>query len=442
MKKSLFAALLLTGCSWSTFDDLGDQTWVDSVGAASGVQPNEFIGLAAPGVTNQNSVFVALGRATDSVGSYSYDADGARASVGKDIRGGSTQFGPFGPDVVIAGDPYSSNIGVAATTGATDTGDTKLANFNADAIDTIVTQNDFNQNATTPLDGPIQPTGLVYARTDDDSVGSTTTDAVLARGNQIAMVSDYAATGATLSTCLGATANDTVLSVASGEFDGVVGDDELVAVVNDASGTAPQAIIFHGDAITTTWENDTATLNTCFDDGDINFPQRHAIARIAGPSGDKDWGKSIVVADFDGDGAPDIAIGSPATSKVMVYLNSAGAFGMVNVPPPTDAGAFGTSLAAGDLDGDGNAELVVGAPDSSVDGTTHAGSVYVYSFDGTGFDTQPLVLHDSQPETEQRVGQSVAIVPWGSTQHVLILGGDHEIFTYFRTALYDDVRGR
>jgi hypothetical protein len=422
-----FAIASLGACSWSSFDDLGGEMWVDSVGGAEGVKPSDFLAVASPGTTTQNSVFVALGRSTDSLGAYRYDPDGILASEGVEVRAGNTfGFGPLAPEAVLAGDPYSNRVGMAATTGAVNEGDTKIASVTVDDLDSVV-PNDFNSNGASVLDGAIQPTGLVYAQTDDEA-DLTTTDAVLARGAQIAMVEDYANTGQRLAGCLGATTNDVVLSVGRGQFQ-VDADDELVAVINNMLGSAPQIVIFNGSAVATTWTNDTTALNTCFDDGDLT---RATIARVNGPTGTPSFGRRMVVADFDDDGDPDIAVAAPDDNAVTAYIHDGltpPGFTQVNVAPTPSAGGFGTSLAAGDLDGQPGDELVIGAPQTNFDGAEHGGLAAVYTFDGTAFN-QEFEVHDIQPSDEQRLGASVAVVPWDNGGHnVLVVGGDHEIFT-------------
>ena len=80
-------------------------------------------------------------------------------------------------------------------------------------------------------------------------------------------------------------------------------------------------------------------------------------------------------------------------------------------------------------------------PSTSSDGVSAAGSVFVYKWNGTGFDLK-ATLHDASPDIEQHFGTSVAIVPFGTgTSNVLVAGSDDEVFTYFRLdPLYKDVR--
>jgi hypothetical protein len=435
MRRLAFVLLFAPACSWSSFDELADQTWVDSAGDAEGVEPNDFLGVAAPGTTERNAVYVVLGHSTDSVGSYAFDTDGARATIGVEIRGGTTQFGPL--DIaVIAGDPYSNVIGVGALSGANNDGDTKLVHFAADNVETIVAQNDFNQPTGGSLDGALAVTGMAYARTSDDA--GATTDVVLARATQIALVQDYASDGHTLIACQPDQGGTLLVpSVAAGNFDADAADDELVAVTNDEAGASPEILVFEGATLQQAWvDNGSNALAGCW-----NEPTRAPLARLAGVASDADFGKRLVVGDFDGDGDHDIVVSSPASNKAWLYQHDGAlAFTSAMLDAPSDASGFGTALAVGDLDGDGTDELLIGAPNTDVDGKTNAGSAYVYRWDGAAL-AHELTLHDAQPEDEQRMGLSVAAVPWGPSARVLVVGGVAEVFTYFRLdPLYDDVR--
>jgi len=438
MRRALFLLALLPACSWSTFDDLADRTWVDSAGAADGVEPSELLALASPGTTERNATFVAVGRAQDSVGSYSYDPDGERVSRGVEIAGGAADFGPL-DTVAIAGDPYSNVIGVAAISGADNNGDTRVVHFQADDIATMVAQNDFGQAGGT-LAGAVGVTAMAYARTSDDA--GVTTDVVLARGDEIALVEDYVSDTHTIVACRPDAAGALeVPSVAAGDFDGDAADDELVAVTRDETGTAPEILIFEGATIAQAWtDNASDALAGCWTE-----PARAPLARIAGVAGDADFGRRMVVGDFDGDGRSDVVVSSPASNRAWVYLNDGdltdGLTGAM-LDAPADASGFGASLAVGDLDGDGADELLIGAPLTDVDGATNAGSAYVYKL-ADGALARDLVLHDAEPEDQQRLGLSLATVPWSAAggRRVIVLGGSSELFTYFRLdPLYDDVR--
>lgn len=105
--------------------------------------------------------------------------------------------------------------------------------------------------------------------------------------------------------------------------------------------------------------------------------------------------------DFNGDGFADAVVGAPGvTSSVWVIKGSAAGF--ANETPlviTTALARFGWSVAsAGDLNGDGFAELVVGAPD--------AGAVRVYWGGAAGIDAMRFSELRSDPQSS--FGDSVA----------------------------------
>ncbi len=117
-----------------------------------------------------------------------------------------------------------------------------------------------------------------------------------------------------------------------------------------------------------------------------------------------DFGGAVAVGDFDGDGIDDLAVGAPGET-----VGTVGAAGAVNViygsATVLNAGRpsqlftqdnlgvgrgvseldfFGGALSAGDLDGDGVDDLVIGAPNADVGGDDVAGLVDVVYGSPTG----------------------------------------------------------
>jgi hypothetical protein len=84
-------------------------------------------------------------------------------------------------------------------------------------------------------------------------------------------------------------------------------------------------------------------------------------------------------------------------------------------------------------------EIIVGAPGADDAGPTRAGVVRILKPDGTPA-VADYILHDADPRTEQHFGKALVVVPWGPGANVIVVGAEGEVFTYFRTSFYDDVR--
>lgn len=99
------------------------------------------------------------------------------------------------------------------------------------------------------------------------------------------------------------------------------------------------------------------------------------------------FGSAVAAGDVNGDGRPDIIVGgsgqcvsgppSACAGQVFVFNGVTGSLiRTLDSPSPVPTGLFGESVASGDLTGDGRADIVVGAPGEFSDD----GRVYV--FDG------------------------------------------------------------
>jgi hypothetical protein len=135
-------------------------------------------------------------------------------------------------------------------------------------------------------------------------------------------------------------------------------------------------------------------------------------------------------------GTEAVAISDPGKGLVSIY--SFGATPGVQ----TFAAPAVSSLAVGKIGAD--TYVFAGASNQDVDGVSNAGRVQAFKLSGVApAQTPELTLHDASPDTEQRFGRAVAVVPFtDASSPIIAVGADDELFTYFRTGLYDERRAR
>jgi hypothetical protein len=76
------------------------------------------------------------------------------------------------------------------------------------------------------------------------------------------------------------------------------------------------------------------------------------------------FGGSLAIGDVNGDGFGDVLVGAPATASAFQYLGTAGGLSAASSATLTGPGIsnFGSGLALADVNGDGLADALVGAP--------------------------------------------------------------------------------
>jgi hypothetical protein len=131
---------------------------------------------------------------------------------------------------------------------------------------------------------------------------------------------------------------------------------------------------------------------------------------LTGDSLNERFGDALAAGDVSGDGHRDLVVGAPGAARALVYLWSAQptpALYPQTDPSPSSSSAtsrFGASVAVGDVNGDGFADAVIGAP---LDGGNGSAAAYLGSASGLIPSSTP-VWSAAGPESNAQFGAALA----------------------------------
>jgi hypothetical protein len=190
-------------------------------------------------------------------------------------------------------------------------------------------------------------------------------------------------------------------ALASGDFD-ADGSDDLLVGAPGWSSTAGTAYV---------------VLDPLLHSADF---ETDAAYRLRGPVGGGAAGEAVCVADFDGDGRPDLAVGAPHTPSSTGFSDAGATYVVLAADLPVDSDALdlvdasfvvegatgglsGTAVgSAGDLDNDGRIDLAIGAP-----GNAHVGIFYSPRSGASDLSSADLVLEGA----DDQLGWALASLP-------------------------------
>lgn len=425
----------LAGCNWTVFDDLADETWVDRVTEPDLTGSRQYgeVVLATP-IRRAGTNLVVVGRSDPSISQLQYDDAGARLPVTAIDPTQPLQFASFPENPAFAVDSDSNRIALTVVTGD-NTDPTRLAVYDGEALSATGPQRSIvlPQPAGTPARANILAEGITFANLPTHPApGNDKKELVVARGPTLLVVQDFelADGGASTFAILGCThGDDWSYEVAIGDVDATHPGPEILLATGSERRDGPSRIqIIAPERVSTPY----TTPQAC-----------NALGELTSAEAPTDLGSQLAVARFPDDvatdGLDDIVYSAPSLNKVFIKFGS-GETAEINAG---DQGSdFGDALAVADLDGDGTPEIIVGAPKADR-GQANGGAAYVFAFDPTGGQRfhQIAVLGPAEAKAEERFGKSIAVAPFGTgTDQVLAIGAEGEVFTYFRTSLYADVR--
>ncbi len=401
-------ALSLASCDPRDFDDLADEAWVHAAGKPGDVDSAGFgIGLVAGGGDSLH--YIVAGEAPPTLTMAKFDRAGARSTASEDVRNVLADAEAFTYPLVMASD---------ASSFAASNGNVAVATFNGSGAALFMMRGE-NGSASVPfnLAGSAPASGLAFGATD----ASADTDLIAVSGSTLNIIADYQSQNDPNAAAVSCAFIGTGGGAFVADVDAAAGDEILFAIDGELQIASASALVAAANA-----------AEGCFD-------TVAPLATIAAPAGEASFGTGMLLANLDGNGTGDLVVSAPEQRAVYVYFDYATVSPSepLKIDSPANATQFGVSIAAGDFDGDGRDELVIGDPAQRADGHARAGIVYLYSGLASASQGAPIELHDASPVNDQRFGQSLAVTQaFGGAN--LVVGAKNEVFTYFRTPLAGD----
>jgi hypothetical protein len=145
----------------------------------------------------------------------------------------------------------------------------------------------------------------------------------------------------------------------------------------------------------------------------IQWPDDADAPALVGAAANARLGVTVAIADVNGDGYGDLLVGATGMNAAFVYPGGADGLATdaamrVDAPDP-QALQFGYIASAGDVNHDGYADAIIGAPDDRTTSASNPGAAYLYLGSPQGLSPSPTQrLAPLAGTTPSRFGQAAA----------------------------------
>ncbi|MEM7607643.1 MAG: hypothetical protein AAF411_19995 [Myxococcota bacterium] len=235
-------------------------------------------------------------------------------------------------------------------------------------------------------------------------------------------------------------------------FDSVTVDEALALSDGDGFGSAIETMPSAGGVWALVASGDAARVSLLRVDASLAAETEGCIdgVQVRDATAAPSEGGSMLLADLNGDGTPEVVLGDTQNGRVLIVpgdaLDASGcATRDASVLPagtqtltcaelslPGCAG-LGSALSAGDFDGDGDLDLAVGASETPVDGSEGAGAfVVLFQESGAFGGAQSGFATLRSPDRAEGLGTRLAAVPAGGRDVVVASApGRNAILAFF-----------
>jgi hypothetical protein len=407
------AALAGAGCDWRDFDNLQADTPVLRVGPPSGYAASHDFGgviLALTPPPDGSAAARFLGAATVETGLALVDLDAHGQPSTQNVTGTALVNLDTEPLTAMAEIPGAEKVLLGSPT---------LTGGNLLTLDlTSLTVSPF-VSSTEPQFGVGVAAGNVG--------GAAASDYVALSGSELHVYLDGSASSPLVATDSAACPLTFSLSLPSAER------INRAVVIGALTGTGTQI------AVGTPVVQGAGTGTVSFFTVDAAGTTVSCAQGLTAPgTTDIQFGRSLAVGDFDGDGIADLLVGSPP-NRAYLYRGpiAAGAAPTATITNASSGGAFGATLVALNLDGKPGDEALIADPEATVGGQALAGNVLIYS--GPALATKmTTVLADHDPSASEGYGLAMGALPFCATMpcptappRLPLVGASSLIFTYF-----------